>query len=91
MSVSTKTVVIPSDPKQLKQIQKMVKEGTDCLLRMDAEKEALKYIIEAIKEEFELPKAYISKMIRFEYAADFDKKATEFDDFQALYEAVKKA
>ncbi len=91
MSNSTKTVVIPSDPKQLKQIQKMVREGTDCLLRIDAEREALKDIVESVKEEFELPKGYIVKMIKHMHAADFERKATEFDDFSALYEAVKSA
>jgi hypothetical protein len=88
---ATKTVVVPTDPKQLKLIKSKIREGTDCLLRMDAEREALKDIVEAINEEFELPKAYISKMIRFEHAADFDKKTTEFDDLQTLYEAIKNA
>lgn len=87
----TKTVVIPSDPKQLKQIQKMVQEGADCLLRADAEREALKDIVEAIKEEFELPKAYIAMMIRHKHKADFEKKSTEFSDFEELYTAVMKA
>ena len=91
MTVATHTVVVPTDPKQLKQIQKMVGEGTDCLLRIDAEREALKDIVEAIKEEFELPKSYISQMIKHKHKSDFDKKSTEFDDFTVLYEAVMKA
>ena len=87
----TVNVVVPTNPKTLKDIKSAIEEGATCLLRIDAEREALKDIISHIKDEFELPKPFISMMIKRAHLADFDKKSTEFDDFSALFEAVMKA
>ena len=87
----SKTFVIPTNPADLKKLKGMIREGCDALLRIDAEKEALKDIVEAAKEEFELPKNVISQLIRATHKADFDKKATEFSDLEAIYEAVQSA
>jgi uncharacterized protein YwgA len=88
MANQTTNIIVPTDAKQLKQIKKMVQEGCDCLLRIDAEREALKDIIEAINEEFEIPKQYLSRLIKHKHKEDFDKKSTEHSDFETLYEAV---
>lgn len=91
MSVQTSTVVIPTNPVDLKKIKTAVREGTDCLLRISAEKDALKDIINTVSEEFDIPKKYVNDLIRREHANDFEEKAEAFDDFTALYEAVKAA
>jgi hypothetical protein len=91
MAKATHVIVIPSDPAALKKIKGMVTEATDCLLRGAAEKEALKDIIAAISEEFDIPKSFISKLVRAQYNADFDKVATDFDDLTALVDAVQNA
>lgn len=91
MPNATKTVIIPTNPNDLKEIKKMVQEGADCLLRIDAEREMFKDIVDQIKEKYDIPKAYASDMIRREHKGDFDEKATKFDDFTALWTAVKDA
>lgn len=91
MSNATSTVVIPTNPADLKDIKARVREGTDCLLRIDSERDLLKDIIADIVEKYELPKQYVADMIRREHKNDFDEKAAKFDDFTALYEAVKNA
>lgn len=91
MSVQTTTVVIPTNPVDLKAIKAAVREGTDCLLRIDSEKDLLKDIIADLSEKYELPKQYVADMIRREHKGDFEEKAAKFDDFTALYEAVKAA
>ena len=87
----TKTFVIPTNPTDLKKLKSAIQEGSNCLLRIDAEKEALKDIVEAAKEEFELPKNVISQLIRATHKADFDKKATEFSDFEDIYTVLQNA
>lgn len=91
MAIATSTVTIPTNPADLKDIKSKVREGTDCLLRVDSERALLKEIIDGIVEEYDLPKQYVSDMIRREHKNDFDEKAMKFDDFTALYEAVKNA
>lgn len=91
MSNQTSTVVIPTNPADLKDIKNRVREGADSLLRIDAEKALIKDIIDAIVEDYELPKQYVSDLVRREHKGDFEEKATKFDDFTALYEAVKSA
>jgi len=86
-----RTLIIPSSPADLKKLKGFVQEGADCLLRIDSEKDALKDIIEAATEEFELPKGAIASLIRHHHKADFEKKETEFADFSELWDAVKSA
>lgn len=85
-----KTLIIPSSPADLKKLKDAMDEGDLCLTRIDAEKEALKDIIDTISEELELPKSAVSALIRHKHRADFDKKSTEFDDFTELWDAVLK-
>jgi hypothetical protein len=87
----SKTIIVPTNPADLKKLKGFVKEGSDCLLRIDSEKEALKDIVDTANEEFELPKNFIKSLIRHQHKADFDKKETEFSDFSELWEAVQNA
>jgi hypothetical protein len=91
MTNATKTIIIPTNPADLKKLKGFVQEGCDCLLRIDSEKDQLKSIIETAVEEFELPKATISALIRHQHRADFEKKEVEFEDFSALWDAVQNA
>lgn len=84
-----KTIIVPSNPADLKKLKGFIKEGSDCLLRIDAEKDALKDIADVAHEEFELPKGIIMSLIRHQHKADFEKKETEFNDFTELWDALK--
>jgi hypothetical protein len=84
----TKTVIIPSNPADQKKIKDAVKEAADSLLRIDSEKEQIKTIVDLICEEHELPKSFVSRMIKTYHRSEFDKKVQEDDDFRALYETI---
>ena len=60
----SKTIVIPSNPAELKTILNAVKEAGDCMMRIAAEREAIKDIVEDLAEKYELPKKFINKMIK---------------------------
>lgn len=83
-----KEIVIPSNPAELKTIQAAIKEMNDCMVRIQAEKEAMKDIVEDLNEKYELPKKYISKMARVYFKQNFDKESVEHEDFADLYVAV---
>jgi len=86
-----KEIVIPSNPAELKTIQAAMKEMSDCMIRIDSEKEAMKDIVEDLNEKYELPKKFISKMARVYHKQSFDKESVEHEDFADLYVAVTEA
>lgn len=86
-----KTIVIPSNPAELKTIQNAMKEMSDCMIRIDSEKEAMKDIIDDLHEKYELPKKFISKMAKVYHKQSFDKESVESEDFADLYVAVTEA
>ena len=83
-----KEIIIPSNPAELKTIQAAMKEMSDCMIRIDSEKEAMKDIVEDLNEKYELPKKFISKMARVYHKQSFDKESVEHEDFADLYVAV---
>lgn len=85
-----KTLIIPSSPVDLKKLKDAMNEGDLCLTRIDAEKDALKDIIETISDELELPKSAIAGLIRHQHKADIDAKDTNWSDFLELWDAVSK-
>lgn len=86
--MTAKTIIVPTNPKDLERILKAVKSASDCLIRIDSEREELKAIAELMQEELELPKKYFNKMVKVYYKASFDKEVQDQEDFQQLYEAV---
>jgi hypothetical protein len=83
-----KEIVIPSNPAELKTILAAIKEMSDCMYRIAAEKDAMKDIVDDLAEKYELPKKYINKMAKVHHKASFDKETVEHDDFADLYVAV---
>lgn len=87
----SKTIVIPSNPAELKTIKDAIGEANDCMIRITAEREAIKDIVDDLAEKYELPKKFINKMIKIYHNSSFDKEASETEDFMELYTAVTKA
>ena len=86
-----KEIVIPSNPADLKAINSGIKEMSDCYVRMQAEREAIKDIVDDLSEKFDLPKKFINKMGKTFFKQNFDKETVEHEDFVDLYTAVAKA
>lgn len=84
----TKEIVVPSNPADLKNIKVAIRDINDCLIRIAAEREAIKDIVADLAEKYELPKRYVNRMAKTYYKQSFDKEATEHDDFSELYVAV---
>lgn len=83
-----KEIVIPSNPAELKTIQAAIKEMSDCMIRIQSEREAMKDIVDDLVEKYELPKKYINKMAKVYFKQNFDKETVEHEDFADLYVAV---
>lgn len=83
-------VIVPSNPADVKRIKDAVKAASDCLIRIDSEREEIKAIGELMYEELELPKKFFSKLVRVYHKSSYDKEVQDQEDFQTLYEAVVK-
>lgn len=86
----TTTVIIPSNPVDQTAIFNAVKEADASLMRIDAEKDQIKAIIDDVAEKFELDKKYVRRMIEVYHRQNLDVLKVENDDFVTLYETIIK-
>lgn len=80
--------IIPTNPADLQTMKSMVVEMTNCLQRIEDEKEQMKDIAEACEEKFGIQKKYMSKLARVMFKHNYSDLQTENEHFEYLYEAV---
>lgn len=84
----TDNTIIPTNPEDLRQLKSMVVEMTNCLHRIDDEKEQMKDIAAACEEKFSIQKKHLNKLARVMYKHNYSDLQTENEHFEDLYEAV---
>lgn len=84
----TKTIIIPTNPADIKMIKDAAREWSDSANRIDAEKEQQKAIIDMIIEKTELPKAFVGRLFKDYHKDTFDKQYQENEDYQELFENI---
>ncbi len=86
-----KQVVIPTNLADQKAILAAVKEASNSLIRIEAEKDQVKTIVEDLAEKYEgLNKKFIRKLISVYHKQNFDKVTTEMSEFEQLYTTIVK-
>jgi len=86
--MANQDVVIPSSPADREKIRRVMCTISDSLTRIEAERDIIKDELNALVEEFEIPKKFLSKMSRTYHRQNFQDLVGESDDFQSLYETV---
>jgi viroplasmin and RNaseH domain-containing protein len=81
-------ITIPSDPQTKQTLLNALKEMSNSMTRVDAEKDLQKEIIEEVSDKTEVPKKYISKLARIYHKQNISEVKTENDDLETLYEVV---
>lgn len=81
-------VIIPSDPETRKKLKAAVVDISDQMEIIAGHRANVKTSVEAVAEEFELPKKFIRKMVRTYFAQNFNAAQAENEDFVELFEAV---
>jgi hypothetical protein len=81
-------IIIPSDPKTKQTLLNAIKEMSDSMTRIDAEKDLLKEIVEDVSDKCEVPKKYINKMARIYHKQNITEIKSENSDLEDLYEAI---
>lgn len=80
--------VVPSSPADLKKIQNAAKEISNSLLRIDAERDLIKSIKDAMKEELDVPGSHLLKLAKTYHEQNFSTKQKEARVFELSYEKV---
>lgn len=71
-----------------KKLKDAIKEMSDSYLRIEAERELQKQILDTISDEIGVDKKIIRKMARTYHKQDFDLVREEHETFEASYESV---
>jgi hypothetical protein len=87
----SKQIIIPTNPADVKTIFDAIKEGDNSMIRIAAEKDQIKAIIDDLAEKFpDIGKKHIRKMISVYHKQNFPVITTDSEDFAELYESVVK-
>ena len=85
------SITVPSNPADLKKILDAIKEADNSLIRIDAEKDQIKSIIEDLAEKYpDLGKKFISWAIKRYHKGDVEVLTAETDEFSGAFESIVK-
>lgn len=79
---------IVTNPADKKKIKDALFEISNCMTRIDAEKELIKDIINDLADNFELPKKTVRKIAKAYHKQNFTQEVADSEEFQELYESI---
>ena len=80
--------MITLTPEEKKSVKDAVREMSDCMLRIEAEKELMADIVKQTFEKYGVEKKHFRKLSNIYHKANMDEVRTEFDDVETLYEEL---
>ena len=81
-------MTVPSNPNDRKAIFDCMKEISNSMTRMDAERDLMKQAIEDICEEQNLSKKTFRRMAKVYHRQNFKQELEEHEEFETLYETI---
>lgn len=79
---------LPSNPKDRQRLKMAIGEITNCLLRIDSEREAMKEIIGDANKKYGVDKKMIRKIATTMYKHNYADVTAENEEFELLYESL---
>jgi hypothetical protein len=73
------------DENQLKSIRDALSEISNEMTIIDSHKEAIKDVIDALHDNFKIPKKVFRRMAKTHHKQSFQEEVTEDNEFEALY------
>lgn len=64
---------LPVDKEKRKKVKDAVQELVNCQLRMDAEKDLMKSILDVQKQDHQMKPSYIKKLAKLKFDSDYGK------------------
>jgi hypothetical protein len=90
MAVQQLSVNVLSNPKDRETFLGALKECSDSMTRMEAEKEFIREVIANTSKNLQLPKKIVSKMVKVYHKQNYDEEVATHEQFETLYETVVK-
>lgn len=75
-----------SNPKDKEKLKAAVKEMSDSMTRIDAERDLQKDIVDKIADEVGIEKKHVKKFATMYHKQNFNEVQTEFEEVSSLYE-----
>lgn len=88
--VNSTDIIIPSSPADREDLFSVIKEISNSKTRVEAEAEYQKEAIAALEEKYAIKAKHLRRMAQDYHKDQFDKKASEHDQYTELYEAIVK-
>jgi hypothetical protein len=79
-----------SNPADRDKLLGVLKECSNSLVRMEAERDLIKEAVKDICDKLQLPKRVVNKMVKVYHKQNFDEEVAVQDQFMELYNAVVK-
>jgi hypothetical protein len=73
------------DENQLKSIRDALSEISNEMTVIDSHKEAIKDVIDALYDNFKIPKKVLNRLAKTHHKQSFQEEVTEDSEFEALY------
>lgn len=83
-------VIIPSSIEDRKRIEGVIKEISNSLTRIEAERAYINESLSMLEEEFELPKKYMRKVSRVYHKQNLNEVKDEFSEIEDIYTTIIK-
>lgn len=71
-----------------KKIRDSLQEISNSMTRIAAEQDFIKEEINAISEQYEIPKKLVAKLAKIYFKQNFSVEAQAFDELETLYEEI---
>ncbi len=80
--------LIPSSPSDRKELKGMLQEASNCLQRIEDEREAMKDIAAVVKEKFSIKPTLFNKLAKTFHKRDYAELQHSHEEFELLYETL---
>lgn len=90
MAVKQMSINSLSNPADREKLLKVIRDCSDSLTRIAAERDLIKESIVEISKKLELPKPLVRKMVKVYFKQNYDEEVAVHDQFETLYETVVK-
>lgn len=90
MAITQMTVNQISSEEDREKLLKVIKECSNSLTRMEAERDYIKEAVGDASKQFQLPKRLVKRMVKVYHKQNYDEEVAVHGQFEELYETVVK-